>query len=84
MLAPGEHLPGLACDPASGDIAIELSLGAGGPLTVTPLDDRGFCQLGFGLVLVVGRTIELEESRWGERRIRGGTVRVGNDGLEYE
>ena len=83
VLERGERVPGFSCNPSSGALRVDLAMGVDGPITVTSLDGKGFCQLGFGVLLEVGQVVEFEEAWWGERKIRGGRVRVGPAGLEY-
>lgn len=83
ILRKGQRLPGFACEPARGQLHMDMAMGLDGPVTFTSLDDEGYCQLGFGILLEEGQVIEFEEAWWGERRIRGGKVRVGPGGLEY-
>ena len=84
ILAPGEHLPELPCDPAADTVHAELMLNPGGPVLFTPLDGGGLCQLGLGIVLAAGRTLMLEGTTWADFSSPGGTVRLGATGLEFQ
>ena len=84
ILARGERLDELPCDPAQGRMHAELMLYPGGPVLFTPLDEAGLCQLGIGIVLRAGRTLTLEETTWAELSSPGGRVRLGETGLEFQ
>ena len=51
ILARGEDLPELSCNPAAARVHAELMLYPGGPVLFTPMDEGGLCQLGLGIVL---------------------------------
>jgi len=84
ILAPGEHLPELPCDPAADTVHAELMLNPGGPVLFTPLNEGGLCQLGLGIVLAAGRTLVLEGTTWADFSSPRGTVRLGETGLEFQ
>ena len=83
VLGAGEEVPGLACDPASARLAIELVFGPDGPVLFTPVSDGEYCQMGIGIALGVGATLEMRRVDWGDVQYPRGTVRVTNQGLEY-
>ena len=83
ILAAGERLEELPCDPAAGEVHAELLLYPGGPVLFTPLDDGGLCQLGLGIVLRAGSTLLLAETAWAELSSPAGRVRLGERGLEF-
>ena len=83
ILTRGQRLPEFDCDPARGQLHMDMAMGRDGPVTFTSLDEEGYCQLGFGILLEEGQVLEFEEAWWGQERIRGGKVRVGTDGLKY-
>ena len=83
VLARGERIPGFDCDPASGSLTIELMLGIDGPMLVRSGDADGFCQLGFGAVFSVGRTLRISEIQWGEDNLPAGRVKLTDQGLRY-
>ena len=84
ILAPGERLEELSCDPGAGRVHAELMLYPGGPVLFTPLNEGGLCQLGLGIVLGAGTTLMLEQTTWDELSSPGGRVRVGATGLEFQ
>jgi peptidoglycan hydrolase-like protein with peptidoglycan-binding domain len=83
ILARGERIPEFGCEPRKGKLHMDMAMGLDGPVTFTSLDEKGYCQLGFGIVLEEGQVLEFEEAWWGDRKIRGGKVRVGRSALEY-
>ena len=83
ILVRGQRLADFDCAPARGRLHMDMAMGRDGPVTFTSLDDEGYCQLGFGILLEEGQVLEFEEAWWGEERIRGGKVRIGTDGLKY-
>ena len=84
LLARGESLSELPCDPGADRVHAELMLYPGGPVLFTPLDEGGLCQLGLGIVLAAGRTLVLEGTTWADFSSPGGTVRLGETGLEFQ
>ncbi len=84
ILAPGERLGELPCDPAAGRVHAELLLYPGGPVLFTPLDEEGLCQLGLGIVLRAGSTLMLGQTNWEEFSSPAGRVRLGRAGLEFQ
>ena len=84
ILARGEDLPELPCDPAAARAHAELMLYPGGPVLFTPLDEGGLCQLGLGIVLGAGTTLLLEQTTWNELSSPAGSVRIGATGLEFQ
>jgi|GEM_PF-3769780 len=83
LLERGARVPGFDCDPAANRLSLNLLLGVGGPLSFRGLGEGGYCRIGFGILLVVGQTLRLEPSNWGNEALPGGRVRVGRRGLEY-
>ena len=83
ILARGESLSELPCDPGTDRVHAELILYPGGPVLFTPLDEGGLCQLGLGIVLEAGRTLMLEGTAWEDFSSPGGRVVLGERGLEY-
>ena len=84
ILARGESLSELPCNPGAARVHAELMLYPGGPVLFTPLDDGGLCQLGLGIVLEAGRTLMLEGTTWEEMSSPAGRVRIGATGLEFQ
>ena len=84
ILARGERVEELSCDPAAGRVHAELMLYPGGPVLFTPLDEGGLCQLGLGIVLGAGTTLMLEQTTWDELSSPAGRVRLGATGLEFQ
>ena len=84
ILAGGERLGELPCDPAAGKVHAELLLYPGGPVLFTPLGDGGLCQLGLGIVLSAGRTLMLEKTTWKELSSPAGRVGLSGAGLEFQ
>ena len=84
ILARGESLSELPCNPAAARVHAELMLYPGGPVLFTPLDEGGLCQLGLGIVLEAGRTLMLEGTTWEEMSSPAGRVRIGATGLEFQ
>ena len=83
VLKAGEEVPGLDCDPGAGRMSIEFVFGPDGPVIFTPISGVEYCQVGIGIALVVGRTLEMRRVDWGDVQYPRGTVRVTNQGLEY-
>ena len=83
VLARGERVDEFDCDPSQGVLHVDMAMGLDGPITFTSLDERGFCQMGFGILLVEGQEFQFEEAWWGDQRIRGGRMRVDSSGLSY-
>ncbi len=83
VIASGETVPGFDCDPGSGRIEMEFMLGPGGPIVFRSLDKKGYCQLGFGILLEVGQRLRMAAADWNGGRIPGGEVEVGVKGLIY-
>lgn len=83
VLRKGERIPGLDCDPGAGQLSIEFVFGPDGPAIFTPDPGGSYCQMGIGIALSVGRTLEMRRIEWGDARYRPGTVRLTNEGLEY-
>ena len=83
ILAPGERLGELPCDPAASRVHAELMLYPGGPVLFTPIDGGEICQLGLGIVLHAGSTLMLEQTTWDELSSPAGRVRLGATGLEF-
>ena len=84
ILAQGERLGELPCDPTASKVHAELMLYPGGPVLFAPLDDGGLCQLGLGIVLGAGTTLMLERTTWDELSSPAGRVRLGERGLEFQ
>ena len=84
ILARGESLSELPCDPAAAGAHAELMLYPGGPVLFTPQDEGGLCQLGLGVVLSAGRSLMLEAATWEEFSSPAGRVRLGERGLEFQ
>ena len=83
MLKAGERIPGLDCDPGAGQLSIEFVFGPDGPVIFTPDSGGKFCQMGIGIAIAVGLTLEMRRVDWGDNQYPHGTVRVTNEGLEY-
>ena len=83
VLKVGERIPDIDCDPDAGGLSIEFIFGPDGPVIFTPAADGGYCQAGIGIVLAVGRTLEMGRVDWGDVQYPRGTVRITNRGLEY-
>lgn len=83
VLKAGERIPGLDCDPGAGKLSIEFVFGPDGPVIFTPDSDGAYCQMGIGIAIAVGRTLDMRRVDWGDEQYPGGTVRVTNEGLEY-
>ena len=83
VLKSGEEFPGLDCDPGAGRMSIEFVFGPDGPVIFTPISDGEYCQVGIGIALEVGRTLEMRRVDWGDVQYPRGTVRVTNQGLEF-
>ena len=83
VLLAGERVPGLDCDPGAGRLAVEFVFGPDGPIIFTPTAGAELCQMGIGIALEVGRTLEMRPVDWGDVRYPQGTVRVTREGLQY-
>ena len=83
VLNRGEQIPGFDCDPSAGSLTIEFMLGLNGPMLLRSRGDTGFCQLGFGAVFGVGRTLRMHEAHWGEQSFPAGKVKLTKKGLRY-
>lgn len=83
VLKAGERIPGLDCDPGAGRLSIEFVFGPDGPVIFTPDSGGAYCQMGIGIAISVGRTLDLRRVDWGDKQYPRGTVRVTNEGLEY-
>jgi len=84
VLERGERIPGFDCDPTRGRLLIEPLLGEDGPLSVKDLDGRGYCLLGFGVVLAVGETVEIRGTTWLDTTRPEGRARLTPEGLVFE
>ena len=83
VLETGERIPGFDCDPGAGRLSIEFVFSLNGPTIFTPAQGDGYCQMGFGIALEAGRTLEMRQAEWGDAAYPGGTVRITGRGLEY-
>jgi hypothetical protein len=83
LIGANEQLEGDACKPGAGSPTMEFLVGPDGPIAFSGSRAAPLCQLGTGVVLREGSTLEMVETWWGETRIRAGRVRVGGAGLEY-
>ena len=83
VLKTGERIPGLHCDPGAGRLSIEFVFGPDGPLIFTPIAGGEYCQVGIGIALEVGRTLDMRRVDWGDVQYPRGTVRITARGLEY-
>ncbi len=83
VLESGERIPGFDCDPGAGALSIEFVFGPDGPFIFTPKGAGGYCQVGFGIALEVGRALEMMQADWGSTTYPRGTVRVTEQGLEF-
>ena len=83
VLETGERIPGFDCDPGAGRLSIEFVFSLNGPTIFTPAQGDGYCQMGFGIALEAGRTLEMRQAEWGDAVYPGGTVRITGRGLEY-
>ena len=83
VLKAGERIPGFDCDPGAGRLSIEFIFSLNGPVIFTAAEDGGYCQMGFGIALEVGRTLEIRQAEWGETTYPRGTVRITDQGIEY-
>lgn len=79
----GDTVPGFDCDPSKGRIEMEFMLGPKGPVAFRPLDKKGYCQLGFGILLQVGQRLHMTAAEWDGAEIPGGLVEIGSKGLVY-
>ena len=83
VLKAGERVPEFDCDPGAGQLFIEFVFAPDGPIIFTPAAGGGYCQMGFGIALEVGRTLEIEQTEWGDATYPKGTIRITDQGLEY-
>lgn len=83
VLEAGERIPGFDCDPGAGRLSIEFIFSLNGPVIFTSMGDGGYCRMGFGIALEVGRTLEIRQAEWGETQYPRGTVRITGQGIEY-
>lgn len=83
VLKAGERIPGFDCDPGAGRLSIEFIFSLDGPAIFTAAEDGEYCQMGFGIALEVGRTLEIRQAEWGETTYPRGTVRITDQGIEY-
>lgn len=83
VLKAGERIPGIDCDPGAGRLSVEFIFGPDGPVIFTPAAGGGYCQAGIGIVLAVGRTLEMGRVDWGDVQYPRRAVRITNRGLEY-
>ena len=83
LLASGDAVPGFDCDPGQAQIEMELMLGPRGPVVFRPLDRKGYCQLGFGILLEVGQRLRMAAASWDGGAVPRGLVEVGTEGLMY-
>lgn len=83
LISSGDAVPGFDCDPGKARIEIEFMLGPKGPVVFRPLDKKGYCQLGFGILLQVGQRVRMTAADWNGDQIPGGLVEVGTKGLVY-
>ena len=83
VLKAGERILGLDCDPGAGRLSIEFVFGPDGPVIFTPIAEDEYCQVGIGIALEVGRTLEMRRVDWADVQHPRGTVRVTDRGLEY-
>ena len=78
VLKAGEQVPGLDCDPAAGRLSIEFVFGPDGPVIFNPISGEYYCQMGIGIAIGVGRTLEIRRIDWGDTRFPQG------DGTSHE
>lgn len=83
VISSGDAVPGFDCDPGRGRIEMEFMLGPRGPVVFRPLDGKGYCQLGFGILLEVGQRIRMAAANWNGGEIPKGVVEIGAKGLVY-
>ena len=83
ILEEGERFPGLECDPGAGRLVIEFVFGPDGPVIFTPAAGGEYCQAGIGIVIEVGRTLEMRPVDWGDLKLPQGTLQVTGQGLRY-
>ena len=83
VLKSGETFPGFDCDPGAADLSVEFVFGPDGPVIFDPVSGGEYCQLGIGIALEVGRTMEMRRVDWADIQFPRGTVRITNQGLEY-
>ena len=83
VLRAGEQIPGLDCDPGAGRLSIEFVFEPDGPIIFTPVSGGEYCQMGIGIAIEVGHSLEMRRIDWGDVQYPRGTVRITNQGLEY-
>ena len=83
VLKSGETFPGFDCDPGAADLSVEFVFGPDGPVIFDPVSGGEYCQLGIGIALEVGHTMEMRRVDWADIQFPRGTVRITNQGLEY-
>lgn len=83
VLKSGETFPGFDCDPGAAELSVEFVFGPDGPVIFDPVSGGEYCQLGIGIALEVGRTMEMRRVDWADIQFPRGTVRITNQGLEY-
>lgn len=83
LIESGDAVPGFDCDPGHGQIEMELMLGPKGPVVFRPLDKKGYCQLGFGILLKVGQRLRMAAASWDGGAVPRALVEVGTKGLMY-
>ncbi len=83
LISSGDAVPGFDCAPVKGRIEMEFLLGPKGPVVFRPLDRKGYCQLGFGILLQVGQRLRMTAAEWDGREIPGGVFEIGTKGLVY-
>ena len=83
VLKAGETVPGFDCDPGTAELSVEFVFGPDGPVIFNPVSGGEYCQVGIGIALEVGRTMEMRRVDWGGTQFPHGTVRITNQGLEY-
>ena len=83
VLKAGETVPGFDCDPGTAELSVEFVFGPDGPVIFNPVSGGEYCQVGIGIALEVGRTMEMRRVDWGGTQFPHGTVRITHQGLEY-
>ena len=83
VLAAGEGVPGLDCDPGSDRLTVEFAFGPNGPVIFTPVSGGTYCQVGIGIALEVGGTLEMRRIDWGDVQYPPATARITSQGLEF-
>lgn len=83
LIESEDTVPGFDCDPGQAQIEMELMLGPKGPVVFRPLDRKGYCQLGFGILLQVGQRLRMAAASWEGGAVPRGVVEVGTKGLVY-